>query len=312
MSDRYLVTGATGFVGANLVRELVRQKKHVSVIVRDRRLNFRLSDIASKLYIYEGDLRKPLNSIIDKIKPTIIYHLAAYGVPTNQSDVNLMIDINIKGTLNLINAVKRHPFKLFVNTGTFSEYELKELPMKETDVLKPINDYGVTKAAATLFAQKMAIRESLPIITLRLFYAYGYYEINRFVPNVILAAFKNREIKASQPTFVRDFIHVEDIVDAYIKAKDSNITPGSIFNIGSGQQHTLKEAADIIIKLTRSRSKILWGAFHTDRHVESNKIEADISLAKEILKWKPIYALNDGLKKTVDWFRSHIHLYEQC
>lgn len=311
MTDRYLVTGATGFVGANVVRGLLKQKKEVSIIVRDKNLNFRLSDIASKLHIYKGDLTRPnLTSIIDEIKPTIIYHLAAYGVPTNQSDVNLMIDINIKGTLQLINAVKRHPFKLFVNTGTFSEYELKELPMKETDVLKPINDYGVTKAAATLFAQKMAIREKLPIITLRLFYAYGDYEINRFVPNVILAALQNKDIIAAKPTFVRDFTYVEDIVDAYLKAAEAKIIPGSIFNIGSGQQHTLKAATDIILKLTKSTSKINWGTFHMDRHVESKKLEADITLAKEILKWKPKYKLRKGLEKTVEWYKSHRYLYE--
>lgn len=311
MAERYLVTGATGFVGANLVRELVKRKKNVSIIVRDNGLNFRLRDIALRLKIYEGDLtRRSLNDIINDIKPTIVYHLAAYGVPANQTDVNKMIDINIKGTLQLINAVKRHPFKLFVNTGTFSEYELKSLPMKETDIMKPINDYGVTKAAATLFAQKIAIRESLPIITLRLFYAYGPYEINRFVPNAILAAFKNEEIHGSKPRFVRDFTYIEDIVDAYVKAKDAKVKPGSIFNIGSGQQHTLKAAAEKIVRLTKSKSPIEWGSFHMDRHVESRKLEADITLAKEVLKWKPQYTLSKGLAKTVDWFERNRNLYE--
>jgi|SRR3989344_2915083 len=308
--DRYLVTGATGFVGSNLVRQLVKQNSHVSVIVRNKSLNFRLLDIASKLHVYQADLTKPsLNNVIDQIKPTIIYHLAAYGVPNHQSDVNLMIDTNIKGTLHLINAVKRYPFKIFVNTGTFSEYEIKEMPMKETDILKPINDYGVTKAAATLFAQKMAIRENLPIITFRLFYAYGCYEVNRFISNTILASLENKEVKGTQPAFVRDFTYVEDIVDAYIKTKGVKIAPGSVFNIGSGQQHTLKEAANIILKLTKSKSKVSWGTFFMDRHLESNKLQADITLAKEILKWRPKYTLNAGLKKTVEWFQRNKKLY---
>lgn len=314
VTDRFLITGATGFVGACLTRELVRQKKHVSIIVRDKRLNWRLHDIASKLDIYECDLlSKSLDTAVSKIMPTYIFHLASYGSLPSEKLIDQMIDVNIRGTINLINATKRHKFKLFINTGSSSEYGIKSTKMKESDTIAPVNDYGITKAAATLFCYKEAIRNNFPIVTFRLFSPYGYFEDKtRLIPSVIMRALKNQSIELSSPNNVRDFIFIEDVVDAYIKATGSKSNLGEIFNIGTGKQHQISDVVNLVLQITNSNSKIVWGkAKKQTRQIEPIRWEADISKAKEILKWHSQHDLHTGLKKTIEWFRKNYSLYAQ-
>ena len=102
MKNKYLITGATGFIGANITRDLVRKGESVSIIVRDKKLNWRLSDISSKIDIYKSDILSPsLETIIDKIRPDYIFHLAAYGVMSSEDDTKKMTDVNIRGTIKL-------------------------------------------------------------------------------------------------------------------------------------------------------------------------------------------------------------------
>lgn len=312
MQDIYLITGATGFVGSCIARELVRQKKHVSVIVRDKRLNWRLHDIASKLDIYECDLlSKSLDAVVARIIPSYIFHFASYGSLPSENITAQMVDVNIKGTINLINAVKKNKFKLFINTGTSSEYGIKSKKMKESDILAPINDYGIIKTAVTLFCQKEAIRNNLPIITLRLFSPYGYFEHkSRLMPSIIINALRNQPIELSFPNNVRDFIFIDDVVNAYIKAIENKSNPGEIFNIGTGKQHQISDVVNLILQITNSNSKIIWGKVKKQaRQIEPKKWEADILKAQKILKWKPEYELHMGLKKIIEWLRQYSYLY---
>jgi len=314
MQDRFLITGATGFIGSCITRELVRQKKHVSVIVRDKRLNWRLQDIASKLDIYECDLlSKSLDTVVARIMPTYIFHLASYGSLPSENIITQMIDVNIRGTINLINTIKKHKFKFFINTGSSSEYGIKSRKMKESDIIAPVNDYGVTKAAATLFCQKEAIRNNLPIITFRLFSPYGYFEDkSRLIPSLIISALENQSIELSFPNNVRDFIFIEDVVDAYIKATESKSNPGEIYNIGSGEQHQISDVANLVLQITNSNSKIAWGkAKKQTRQIEPKKWEADITKAKKIIGWQPKHNLHSGLKKTIEWVNKQSYLYDK-
>lgn len=314
MKNSFLVTGATGFIGANLTRELVRQGHNVSVIVRDKKLNWRLLDISHKINIHECDIQDPkLQEVVNKIKPDYIFHLAAYGALPSEDDINKMTDVNIKGTVNLINAVKQNTFKLFINTGSCVEYGIKDSAMKEDDVLEPINNYGVIKSAVTLYCQKEAIRNNLPLVNLRLFTPFGYFENkNRLIPSIILSAIKDEPIKVSAPGSVRDFIFIEDVVDAYLHAIKMPFSKGEIFNIGIGKQHTIKEIINICLKLSNSKSQILWGTVEKQsRFIEPKTWKADMSKTKTLLKWEPKNSIESGLQKTIDWFRKNKNLYSE-
>lgn len=313
MSGQYLLTGATGFIGANLVRRLVEKREHVSIITRSEKLNWRLQEITAELDIHVCDLLNLplLEKNIAKIRPTVIFHLAAYGAMPSESQTEKMIDINLKGTLNLINASRKYGFKLFVNTGSSSEYGVKTKAMKESDLLEPVNDYGVTKAATTLFCQKMSRLEKLSIVTLRLFSPYGYYEDpQRFIPYVVSHSLINKPLELSHPNYVRDFVFIEDVVDAYLKAVDTSFSFGAIVNIGSAKQTALRDVVELVVNLTRSNSEIRWHAKPgQNRQVEPKNWRADITEAQKLLDWKPRHTFEYGLKKTILWTKKNLYYY---
>lgn len=313
MKENYLVTGATGFVGANLVRALIKNNKKVSILTRNKNSNWRLEDISNKLTIYETDLLSPnLDDIIDQIKPSHIYHLAAYGSLPKEDDREKLIDINIKGTMRLISASKKHPLKIFVNTSSSSEYGVKTKPMKETDTLLPVNDYGISKVAATLFATNEARKNNIPLITFRLFSVYGYYEEStRLIPWVINNAIRNNKIDLTSPSNVRDFIFIDDVVKAYLTATEKQFALGEIVNIGTGQQHTIEDIVSGVVKLTKTTSQINWGAHALQkRQVEKGMWQADTSHTKKVLDWESRYSLEEGLKKTIAWMKKNKKFYE--
>jgi nucleoside-diphosphate-sugar epimerase len=310
---RYLVTGSTGFVGASIVRRLVCKKEDVNIIVRNKKLNWRLKDISSNLNIYECDLlSKNLDKVIDEIKPTHIFHLAAYGSLPKESEIKNLIDVNLKGTINLVNAIKKNPFEIFVNTGSSSEYGNKEKAMKESDIAEPVNDYGITKLAATLFCQKESIRYSLPIVTFRLFSVYGPYEAKtRLIPSVIYSALKNEPIEVGNSKHVRDFIYIDDVVDAYLRSSNIKIKQGDIFNLGTGKQYSVEDVVNYVLNLSKSKSKVFWGKIKKQkRQDEPIKWQANISKLESVLRWKPEHDLKSGLDELTRWFRKHIYLYD--
>jgi len=312
MKNRYLITGATGFIGSNIVRELIRRKQHVSIITRSRKLNWRLKDVGKDIEVYCANiLDKSLEKAVVKAKSDFIFHLASYGIPPHENDISQMIDVNLKGTINLINAAKKTKFKLFINTGSCFEYGNKTKKIKEADFLEPTNDYAVIKSAITLYCQKEAIREKLPMITLRLFTPFGYFEEGyRLIPSVILSAVNNKPIKVSTPKSVRDFTFIDDVVNAYIKTTKKDLPNGSIFNIGSGKQQNIGEVIETIIRLSKSKSEVQWGAVQKQaRYLEPTMLEADLSHTKKILGWKPKNSLESGIIKTVDWFKENNDLY---
>jgi nucleoside-diphosphate-sugar epimerase len=309
--DKIFITGATGFVGSNLVRRALQQGAEVYVNVRNTSNLWRIKDIIDDIAIINADITQyeKLIDHLQKIRPNIIFHTAVYGGSAHQNDFNTIIETNIIGTANVVRCCKDINFDLFVNTGSSSEYGIKQKPMRETDLLEPVNDYGVSKASATMYCRSQAINKNLPIVTLRLFSPYGMYEErSRLIPSVIISAICQKNPKISSLKFVRDFIFIDDVLSAYEALIDHPNSGGQIYNIGSGEQHTIGEITEIILRLLGNKVEYELGVPPNWKD-EPDFWQADMSKTLKDLNWAPKYDLNVGLTKSVDWFKKHQHLY---
>jgi len=315
---KVLITGATGFVGANLVRMVLKQGSEVYIITRKESDKWRIDDVLGEIAEYNTDFNidlldcDKLKRIIRRIRPDIIYHTATYGGRPGQKDAIKIAQTNLIGTINLIKACQKFGFDLFVNTGSSSEYGIKERAMQEGDLLEPVNDYGISKSAATQYCRAVARNKGLPIVTLRLFSPYGSYEQStRLIPSVILSCLRRKKPKISSPYFVRDFVYIQDVLDAYAKLSEVPDLGGEVFNIGSGKQCMVGDVANMIIELSGYCTELETGMPQGWPN-EPKKWEADISKANDILGWMPKYSMEKGLAETIRWFEKNINIYSGC
>jgi nucleoside-diphosphate-sugar epimerase len=309
-----LITGGAGFVGANFCHKFLELGCDVNLIDRQESNLWRLKDLKEKIKLNFIDLRNynELESFIIKLNPQIILHFAAYGTyPKEQKDIKNTIETNLLGTINLVNACSKIKLECFINTGSSSEYGIKERPMAETDFLEPDNLYGITKAASTMYCQNMAKKSGLPIVTMRPFSAYGYFEEkDRLIPTIIKACLANEELKLSSPNSVRDFIFIEDIINAYLLAIENiQKIKGEVFNLGTGKQGTIDEVVKTVKKITDSTTEPKYGQIEPAQFEPKNWV-ADISKIKKTLNWQPKYNLEKGLEKNIEWFKKNLSFYK--
>ena len=192
---RVLITGGTGFVGANLAGRLCREGHEVHLLVRSGHSPWRIKDIQSEVRLHSVDLidRERLLAAVRTIRPEWVFHLAAHGAYPSQNDVLSMIQTNITGTANLVEACLHTGFDTFVNAGSSSEYGFKDHAPSEEESLEPNSHYAVTKAAASNFCSYTARSKKVRIPTLRLYSVYGpLEEPSRLVPTLLVHALRSR------------------------------------------------------------------------------------------------------------------------
>src|SRR3989344_4366675 len=242
---RVLVTGAGGFVGSVLTRRLLQDGYDVHVVTQPGTSPWRLTELRD-ITAHAMDIAdtKVVREVIHKILPERIFHLAAHGAYPSQTDLQEMIRTNVVGTANLLQAALETDVEVFLNTGSSSEYGVKDHAPRENEPLSPNSDYAVTKATTTLLCCHHGKRTNKRIITLRLYSAYGpFEEPSRFMPRLLVCGMRGRYPPLVQPNIARDFVYIDDIVDAFVRAADQpGVQPGGVYNIASGKQTTLHEA----------------------------------------------------------------------
>ncbi len=305
--ETILITGAAGFVGACLTRRLVSQGVKPHVFVHHHCDMWRLADIRGEIYIHEIDITQfdLLRQCVLKIKPSIIYHLAAHGAYSSQTDAKRIMAVNVTGTLNLLQALEDIDYKLLVNTGSSSEYGFRDKPMKESDALLPNSYYAVSKASQYMLCQYAACYEHKKIVSLRLFSVYGPFEDpGRLVPTLIRSCREGRPLNMADPNTARDFIYVDDVLDAYLNVNQLMKHTADVFNICSGRQCTLKEITDEVIALTKASVKVNWNAMPS-RIWDQAVWVGDGKKAMDLLAYHPATSLKEGLMKTITWMAKH-------
>jgi nucleoside-diphosphate-sugar epimerase len=300
---RTLVTGGTGFVGSNLVRRLLQEGHAVGLLVRDRHDPWRLADISRRVEWIKTSLeeRDLVAGAVADFRPQWIFHLAAHGAYSWQRDPASILQTNVLGTANLIDACLRAGFEAFVNTGSSSEYGFKDHAPREDEALEPSSTYAVAKAAATLYCAQAARASNAPVATLRLYSVYGpWEEPKRFIPQLVARGLEGRLPPLASPDTARDYVYVSDVCDAYLEVARDVKEPGSIYNVGTGVQTTLRQAVEVARRVLGIASEPTWGSM-PDRGWDTSVWVANSSRIKERLGWRSKVDLEHGLQLTADW-----------
>lgn len=305
--QRFFLTGGTGFVGACLARRLVEAGAEVHLLVRESANRGRLEGIEGKLTFHVGDLTDTeLESIVKAVQPTVIYHLAVHGAYPFQIDADETIRTNVFGTWNLLKACASIDYKVFVNAGSSSEYGSKTHAMRETDVLEPNSYYAVAKSAQTLVCRHTARLEERPINTFRLFSVYGpYEEPTRLVPTVVRHCLEGRALEMVSPGTARDFVYVDDAVDAFLRIEQLGSLCGEVLNIGTGLPSTVKDIVDAAVDAAGTAPPIRWGAMEA-RPWDTETWVADCTKTRRLLGWTATTPLSEGIAKTAAWQREQL------
>jgi len=300
---RVLVTGATGFLGANLVRALVAARAEVHAVVRPSADRWRLGDVA--LRVHDGDLREraSVRAIVDAVVPDVVFHLAAHGAQHAQRERDAIFAGTVLATHHLLLACEQRPPRRLVHTGGSSEYGPKPHALAEDDVLAPVTAYGAAKAAATTLAAQAA-RAGLPVAILRPFSIYGPWEpAGRLVPSAIRAALTGATLPLTAGAWVRDYVFVDDVVDACLLAAGAPSAVGEIVNLGTGRQTSNHDVVAAVERLTGRRIVVAPGAYAAHGSDTTHWV-ADTRKAARLLGWRARHDLAAGLAETIAWTRA--------
>ncbi len=291
-----LITGATSFLGSNLVRELEKKR------------NLRLIKVSlrgdKKKHVDSLDLLdfKKVKAYVEKKKPDVIIHLAAL---VNLSRDYLIgrkcIDANIIGTINLLEATKNISVRKVLFASTEEIYGVNSSPYTLKQVPKPPSLYSISKVAGEHLCQYYATLHGFSFIIFRIGTLYGPdSQPDRFLTQIIKKAKSNQPILLNSGKRKRDYIYIDDAVDAIVRAVTYRANENMILNIGGKISVSLHTFARTVVRISKSKSKIVLNAF-PDRVGEAFYQKMDLSAAKKILGWKPTTDLAVGIKKSIDF-----------
>jgi len=323
MADsRILITGGRGFIASWLVQALLDAGHQVVSFDREspgnshpgRSSGLALLGIEDDVEEVRGDLRDPdaVGAIFDRARPDVVYHLAAQTiVGTAVESPAETFDVNVRGTWTILEAAREHGVSALVFASSDKAYGAHdELPYTESFALQPTAPYEASKAAADLIARSYWDSFGLPVAVTRFANVYGGGDINfsRLVPETVSAALDGRApVLRSDGSPERDVLYVEDAADAYRAIADALLGgegAGMAFNAGGERPYTVLEIVETITRLAGTGVEPeIRGAGNPVGEIKRQYV--DSTRLRELTGWRPEFSLEDGLRRTIDWYRDH-------
>ncbi|MBN1384699.1 MAG: GDP-mannose 4,6-dehydratase [Elusimicrobia bacterium] len=317
---RVLITGSGGFIASHLLERLVGLHASVNAFVRynsrnDCGLIEHLPPVVKKsINIIAGDLRD-YDAVYDAMKGCdTVFHLAALiAIPYSYVHPREVIETNIMGTYNVLNAARRLKVKKVVHTSTSEVYGTAvKVPISEDHPLQGQSPYSASKIGADKIAESFYCSFGLPVATIRPFNTYGPGQSARaIVPTIITQALKNNVVYLGSLTPKRDLTYVTDTVEGFIKVSESEKVIGEVINIGSGSEIAIGDLAKKVVGLLDKNIKIVLEKKRIrPKNSEVERLLADNKKAKKLLGWTPKVSLEQGLEETIKWFRDNLKSYK--
>ncbi|MDR6804109.1 nucleoside-diphosphate-sugar epimerase/glycosyltransferase involved in cell wall biosynthesis [Dyadobacter sp. BE34] len=298
------VFGASGFIGANLFNDIFKIRKDCYAVTHDATKAWRLKllNVPFENIIHCDILSdNSIKEVFEKYKPQTIFNLAAYGAYSKQSNVNLTYETNVLGTVNILQNCTKD--MVYIHAGSSSEYGFNCTSPKETDRVEPNSHYAVSKVSAAYLLEYYAKVAGLKTLNLRLYSIYGYWEEpDRLIPRLIENARKKSLPSLVSPDISRDFVFVEDCVEAFLDAalKIDDEKSGRSYNIATGRKTTMGDLVDVTRKAFSIAKEPEWGSM-SNRKWDLAEWFGDPSAFENDFGWKARTSLEDGLIRYSQW-----------
>jgi dTDP-glucose 4,6-dehydratase len=312
-----LVTGAGGFIGSHLAERLVEAGATTRALVRYTSTGtlgwLERSPVRDSIEVFAGDICDA--AVVERAvrDADVIFHLAALiGIPYSYHAPASYVRTNIEGTLTVLEAVRRAGVSRLVHTSTSEVYGTAvTVPMPESHPLQAQSPYAASKTSADVLAMSYYRSFGLDVRIIRPFNTYGPRQSSRAViPTIITQALAAPSIKLGHLSPTRDYTFVADTVDAFLRVGEAAGIGGETFNIGSGQEVTVRDLAARVQMLTGTNVPVVTdSARERPDASEVERLCADVRHARTRLGWAPRVTLDEGLRRTIDWISAHLDLY---
>lgn len=317
---RVLVTGAAGFIGSHLVERLVREGHRVRAYVhynsRNDWGNLELVDPAVKreIEVVTGDIADPFSVRHATRGVQVVYHLSSLiAIPYSYVAPQSYVQTNVQGAINVLQAARDEGVERVVHTSTSECYGTAQyVPIDEKHPLQGQSPYSASKIGADMLAESYWRSFELPVAIIRPFNTFGPRQSARAViPTIISQALKGGTIKLGSLTPTRDMNYVDNTVDGFLAVAQHPAAVGQVINVGSGREISIGDLARLIVQLVGSSSEVVEDSQRIRPAAsEVERLLCGHAKARELLGWTPRVDLEEGLQRSIDWFRGHLDRYK--